>query len=135
MAADDFDQMKYTEAAWATIASVSNAADYYQSSSIEAPLLLDVILNPVKHSAGEDAESAKRVAQKVLSKAGANIQAFRTELENHLSKQPRVTSDNEQRKTLGRSLQKVLDSARQAKQTLGVSDAVDFFEMCRLLPF
>jgi ATP-dependent Clp protease ATP-binding subunit ClpB len=120
MASEDFDQSKYTEAAWSTIASLTQAADYYQSQSIEAPLLLDLMLNPSKHNAGEDAESAKRVVQKILTKAGVNVNQLRSELEANLSKQPRITGANGQ-KTLGRSLQPVLDAAKMAKTVLGDS--------------
>jgi hypothetical protein len=48
MAADDFNESKYTEAAWSAIATLTKAADYYEASTIEAPILVDILLNPQK---------------------------------------------------------------------------------------
>jgi ATP-dependent Clp protease ATP-binding subunit ClpB len=119
MAAEDFSEAKYTEAAWASIAALTKVADYYSTSSIEAPYLLDVLLNPNKHGAGEDAEAARRVIEKTLAKASVDVNKLRSELEKYLAKQPRV-SDNAS-KSMGRSLQKVLDVARSSKEILGDS--------------
>lgn len=120
MAAEDFDQMKYTDAAWSSVAALTKVADFYQASTIEAPLMFDVMLNPSKHNAGDDAEAAKRVVEKVLSKAGVNVKDLRSELEAFLSKQARVADNSS--KSMGRTLQKVLDTARVGKSILGVSD-------------
>ena len=60
MAAEDFNESKYTESAWSAISALSKAADYYEVQTIEAPLLLDIMLNPVKHGAGEDAEAGNK---------------------------------------------------------------------------
>lgn len=127
MASEDFNESKYTEAAWASIASITKAADFYETSQVEAPLLLEVMLNPVKHGAGEDAEAAKRVVEKVLSKAGVNIKDLRSALEKYLSKQPRVTGGGTvtQQRSMGRSFAKVLDTARQEKGVLGVSTSFE----------
>jgi ATP-dependent Clp protease ATP-binding subunit ClpB len=119
MAAEDFSEAKYTEAAWSSIAALTKAADYYSASSVEAPLLLDVMLNPAKHNAGEDSEAARKVVEKVLVKAGADVNNLRSELEKYLSKQPRV-GDNAS-KTMGRTLQKVLETSRQGKEVLSDS--------------
>jgi hypothetical protein len=119
MAAEDFKEDKYTEAAWASIAALTKAADFYSASTVEAPFLLDVMLNPNKHSAGEDAEAARKVCEKTLAKAGVDVNNIRSELEKYLSKQPRV-SDNTS-KVMGRSLQKVLETARSGKEILGDS--------------
>lgn len=123
MASEDFNESKYTEAAWAILAAVTKVADYYQATAVEAPFLLDVMLNPSKHSAGEDAEAAKRVVDKCLSQAGANVKELRSSLENYLSKQPRMDGGtNSQQKVMGRSLQKVLETARDStKSALGDS--------------
>jgi ATP-dependent Clp protease ATP-binding subunit ClpB len=132
MAAEDFNESKYTEAAWSAIASLTKVADFYQASSVEAPFLLDILLNPSKHNAGDDAESAKRVVEKVLQKAGANVKDLRSELEKYLGKQARV-SDNTQ-KVMGRTLQKVLENARDSKGLLGVSNTHQALLSFRLLP-
>ena len=120
MASDNFNEAKYTEAAWSAIAALTDAADFYQAQTIEAPILLDVMLNPIKHNAGEDAEAAKRVVEKALGKAGTDVNELRKELEKYLSKQVRV-SDGGAQKTMGRTLQKVLETARNGKEVLGVS--------------
>jgi ATP-dependent Clp protease ATP-binding subunit ClpB len=120
MASDDFNESKYTEAAWSAISSLMKVADYYQVSTVEAPLLLDVMLNPSKHNAGDDAEAAKRVVEKVLVKAGANMNELRSALDSYLSKQPRI-SDNAQ-KQMGRTLSRVLENARTNKNVLNVSE-------------
>lgn len=119
MASEDFNEGKYTEAAWSSIASLTKAADYYSASSIEAPLLLDVMMNPNKHGGGDDAEAARRVVEKTLTKAGCDVNNLRSELEKYLAKQVRV-SDNSS-KTMGRSLQKVLETARMGQSLLSDS--------------
>jgi ATP-dependent Clp protease ATP-binding subunit ClpB len=119
MASDDFNESKYTEAAWSTIATLTKAADYYEASTIEAPILLDILLNPQKHNAGDDAEAAKRVVEKILQSAGANLKDLRSELEKYFAKQPKIGGAAQ--KMMGRSLQKVLETARETKSILGVS--------------
>ena len=122
MAAEDFNEAKYTEAAWSAIASLTKAADFYESSTVEAPLLLEIMLNPTKHGAGDDAEAAKRVVEKVLGKAGVDLKDLRSDLEKHLSKQPRMSGGGSStQKSMGRTLQKVLETARLGKSTLGDS--------------
>ena len=124
MAAEDFQESKYTESAWACIAALPKIADYYSSTSVEAPMLLDVMLNPAKHSAGDSAESAKRTAEKVFSKADVEVSKLRQELEAYMSKQPKVSSGSssasESQKIMGRSLSKVIERARENKSLLGV---------------
>lgn len=120
MATEDFDQMKYTEAAWAAIAALTKVADYYQSNNVESCHLLDVMLNPSKHNAGDDADSSKRALEKVLALVGIDSKELRRELEEHLSKQPKIESASTQ-KNMGQTLPKVLEAARQVKSTLGDS--------------
>jgi hypothetical protein len=122
MAEQDFDQMKYTEAAWSTIASLTDAADYYEVTMLEAPLLLDIMLNPAKHggAANEKAMAAKSVVEKALAQANVNSKQLRSSLETYLSSQPRVTGTSNQ-KTMNPSLAKVLQSAREGKAALLVS--------------
>ena len=122
---DDFSENKYTEAAWAAIASLTKAADYYQASTVEAVILLDVLLNPAKHGAGEAAQSAQRVVETTLAKTGLDLKVLRASLETYLSKQPKVQGSAQQ-KTMARSLQKVLETARDGKTVLGVSVVVVF---------
>jgi len=121
MSTEDFNESKYTVAAWATVSALMKASEYYSTSTVEAPILLDVLLNPAKHTAGEDAESAKRVVEKILSKAGANTENLRKELEEYMGKQAKITGDaSSVQKAMGRTLSKVLDTARQSKGVLGV---------------
>jgi ATP-dependent Clp protease ATP-binding subunit ClpB len=119
MSADDFDERKYTEAAWSIMASLTKAADFYEATTIEAPIMLDVMLNPAKHNAGEEAESARRVAEKVFGNAGVDVKLLRIELEKYLAKQAKVNESTN--KSLGRNLAKVLDNARVTQNILGVS--------------
>ena len=58
---------------------------YRSSNTVDAPMLLDVLLTPGKHSAGENAESAKRVVEKVFLKADVDINGIRSELEQCMS--------------------------------------------------
>lgn len=120
MASPDWDQMKYTEAAWGAVAALTKAAEYYQSSAVEAPLLLDVLLNPNKHGAGEDAESAQKVVQKVLDQAGVDVKKLRADLETHLSRQAKMSGGGTQN-VMGRDLPKVFDNARTYQSVLGDS--------------
>ena len=119
MASSDFDQMQYTEAAWAVVSGLSNAAEYYQAANVEAPLLLEILLNPRKHGAGDDAEAAERAIKKVLNDAGVDIKELRQGLESHLSGRPKITGGGQ--KVLGRDTPKVLESARAIMSVLGVS--------------
>ena len=120
MAAEDFDEAKYTEAAWSLIGALTKVAEYYQAENVEAPFLLDVMLNPMTHNAGENAIAAKKVVEKVLTKAGTDVKALKSDLEMHFSKQAKLNSESSN-KVMGRTLQKVLDAARVGKSTLGVS--------------
>jgi ATP-dependent Clp protease ATP-binding subunit ClpB len=120
MAADDFNEAKYTEAAWSSIAALTKVADYYQTNACESFHLLDVLLNPSKHNAGDDAEAAKRVVDKILSSAGVDVKDLRRDLETHMGKQAKLT-DGSAQKTMGRSLPKVLETARQTMSVLGDS--------------
>lgn len=118
MSSEEFSEATYTEAAWGAIAALTKAADYYEASTIEAPILVDILLSPSKHGAGEDAEAAKRVAEKILTGAGANVKDVRSALEKFLAKQPKVSG--QANKMLGYSLQKVLETARTIKGQLQV---------------
>ncbi|KAG7349539.1 ATP-dependent chaperone ClpB [Nitzschia inconspicua] len=121
MSSDDFNQEKYTEAGWAAVAALTKVADAYQTSTVESPILLEILLNPGKHKCGDDADAARRAVEKVLKDAKVDIKALRTQLEAHLEKQPKVTGNMTQQKTMGYTLPKVLDAARSAMSTLGDS--------------
>jgi ATP-dependent Clp protease ATP-binding subunit ClpB len=121
MATDDFQEQKYTESAWACMASLTKAAEYYGTTTVDSPLLLDMLLNPTKHGAGENAESAKRAVEKVLMKAGVDNNKLRQELDMFMSKQPRMSGNEDQQKTMGRNLVRVLEFSRNAKTLLGDS--------------
>ena len=122
MSSDDFNEQKYTEAGWAVVAALTKAADFYQTSTVESPILLDLLLNPAKHKAGDNAESARRAVEKVLKEAKCDVKALRQELETHLAQQPKMQGDtSNQQKTMGYSLPKVLEAARSAMSTLGDS--------------
>jgi ATP-dependent Clp protease ATP-binding subunit ClpB len=121
MSSDDFNQEKYTEAGWAAVAALTKVADAYQTSTVESPILLEVLLNPGKHRCGDDAEAARRAVEKVISAAGADVKILRKELEAYLEKQPKVTGNAPAQKTMGYTLPKVLDAARNAMSTLGDS--------------
>jgi hypothetical protein len=121
MSSDDFNQEKYTEAGWAAVAALTKVADAYQTSTVESPILLEILLNPGKHKCGDDADAARRAVEKVLKEAKVDIKALRSQLETHLENQPKVTGNVNQQKTMGYTLPKVLDAARSAMATLGDS--------------
>ena len=122
MSSDDFNEQKYTEAGWACVAALTKAADFYQTSTVESPILLDLLLNPSKHKAGDDAESARKAVEKVLKEVQCDVKALRQELETHLAQQPKMQGDTGNvQKTMGYSLPKVLEAARSAMSTLGDS--------------
>lgn len=121
MSSDDFNEQKYTESAWACMIALTKVAEFYTSTTVDSQMLLDVMLNPTKHNAGEDAEGAKRVAEKVLMKADINPNTLRQELEVYMSKQPKISGTMDTQKVMGRSMVNVLDKAREIQPLLGVS--------------
>eukprot|EP00586_Coscinodiscus_wailesii_P013634 CAMPEP_0172519750 /NCGR_PEP_ID=MMETSP1066-20121228/291601_1 /TAXON_ID=671091 /ORGANISM="Coscinodiscus wailesii, Strain CCMP2513" /LENGTH=1055 /DNA_ID=CAMNT_0013302393 /DNA_START=145 /DNA_END=3313 /DNA_ORIENTATION=- len=119
MASDDFSEASYTEAAWSAIASLTKAADYYSTTTLEAPLLLDVLLSPSKHAPGDDgAKAAASVVEKTLMKAGADTKTLKADLETYMSQQAKMTSGSAGQKTMGQTLARVFDGARQNKLVL-----------------
>jgi len=119
---DDFNEQKYTEAGWAVVVALTKAADTYQTATVESPILLDLLLNPSKHKAGDDAESARKAVEKILKEVGCDIKALKSELDTFLAGQPKMSGDTGSvQKTMGYSLPKVLDAARNAMSTLGDS--------------
>jgi len=119
MANEDMSQAAYTDAAWELISSLPKAADYYSTSTVEAPLLMDVMLNPSKHSSSDGAKSAQKVAEKLLTNAKVNVQDLKRALEDYLSKQVRVSDTSS--KMMGGSLKRILEEARNNKKILNDS--------------
>ncbi|KAL7519368.1 hypothetical protein ACHAWX_004134 [Stephanocyclus meneghinianus] len=117
---EDFDQTKYTEAAWATLAALPACAQSYMSTVVEAPMLLAILLNPTKYQAGESAMTAKQVAMQLLEDAGVNVQQLRNDVEAYLERQPKVTLGEgaSQQKSMGRVLAEVLQAGREIKSEL-----------------
>mmetsp|Transcript_1440 Transcript_1440/g.2060 ORF Transcript_1440/g.2060 Transcript_1440/m.2060 type:complete len:1013 (-) Transcript_1440:130-3168(-) len=126
MASDDFNEMKYTESAWSCMASLTKAAEYYQTYTVESPMLLDVMLNPTKHPSGADSESAaaaKRTVEKILLKADIDVSKLRQFLEQHMSQQPKISGgyDGAQQKVLGTQIVRVLEHSRNVQKLLNDS--------------
>jgi ATP-dependent Clp protease ATP-binding subunit ClpB len=62
------------------------------------------------------------VVEKVLGKAGVNLKDLRSDLEKYLAKQPRMSGGGGgSQKSMGRTLQRVLEAARLGRSTLGDS--------------
>ena len=114
---DYFNEQTYTEVAWSAMVSLQAAAEGYQATQVEAPMLLDTLLNPSKYSGKDSADSARQVAEGVLAKAGVNMDTLRSELEGYFKKQPKVSGGSGQI-TLGRNLNAVLRKASEAKKKL-----------------
>ena len=114
---DYFNEQTYTEAAWSAMISLQSAAEGYQATQVEAPMLLDTLLNPSKYSGKDSADSARQVAEGVLTKAGVNVDTLRSELEGYFKKQPKVSGGSGQI-TMGRNLNAVLRKATDAKKQL-----------------
>lgn len=114
---DYFNEQTYTEAAWSAMISLQSAAESYQATQVEAPMLLDTLLNPSKYSGKDSADSARQVAEGVLTKAGVNMDTLRSELEGYFKKQPKVSGGSGQI-TMGRNLNAVLRKASDAKKQL-----------------
>ena len=68
----------------------------------------------------ENAVSAQKTVEKVLSMAEVDVTTLRRELENFLSKQPQVQGSNAN-KNMSRALSDVLEKAKDMKGTLGDS--------------
>jgi len=124
--ADTSSQESYTDAAWEVIAALPKVTEFHSTSSAEAPHLLDILLNPAKHNLQNDdkLESAHKVVMNILATAGVDVNQMKSELENHFSKQPKITITGDvgmvsSKKVMGQSLQRVLETARDSKGELG----------------
>ena len=119
-----FDQTQYTDAAWSAIVGLPPCATYYSATSVDAPMLLSILLNPTKYQVPniDNALTAKTVVTKLLQDAGlSNVELLKKEVEKYLEKQPRVSGDTSQQKSLGRTLAEVFEAARDVKDGLKVS--------------
>ena len=81
-------------------------------------MLLSILLNPTKYQASEAANTAKQVAVKLLEDGGANVEELRKEVEDYLGKQPKVSGDTSQQKSLGRTLGEVFEAGRGVRDGL-----------------
>ncbi|KAL3766572.1 hypothetical protein ACHAW5_003875 [Stephanodiscus triporus] len=123
----DFDQSKYTDAAWSAIAALPACADYHSSTSVDAPMLLSVLLNPTRYQAGENALTARQVVVKLLEDASRrssgggssfDVDGLRADVERYLERQPKVSGDVNKQKSLGRTLGEVLRAGRDVRDGL-----------------
>jgi len=114
----DFDQTQYTDAAWSAIAALPFCADSYSATSVDAPQLLSILLNPTKYQANEAGSTAKQVVVKLLESAGADAEVLRAGVEEYLEKQPSVSGDTSSQKSLGRTLGEVLEAGRGVRDGL-----------------
>jgi len=116
----DFDQQQYTDASWSAISTLPQCADYYSATSVDAPMLLAILLNPTKYQASENASTAKQVVTKLLNDANVNIDKLKDDVEEYLQKQPTVSGDTSTQKSMGRTLGEVLEAGRGVRDGLKV---------------
>ena len=130
---EDFDQARYTDAAWSAIAALPACADYHSATSVDAPMLLSVLLNPTRYQAGENALTARQVVVKLLEDAARqkngggeggefDVDRLRNDVEKYLERQPKVGGDVSAQKSLGRTLGEVLQAGRDVRDGLQVSE-------------
>ena len=116
----DFDQQQYTDASWSAISTLPQCADYYSATSVDAPMLLAILLNPTKYQASENASTAKQVVTKLLNDANVNVDKLKDDVEEYLMKQPTVSGDTSTQKSMGRTLGEVLEAGRGVRDGLKV---------------
>ena len=117
----DFDQQQYTDASWSAISTLPQCADYYSATSVDAPMLLAILLNPTKYQASENASTAKQVVTKLLNDANVDVDKLKDDVEEYLLKQPTVSGDTSTQKSMGRTLGEVLEAGRGVRDGLKVS--------------
>jgi len=128
----DFDQQQYTDASWSAISTLPQCADYYSATSVDAPMLLAILLNPTKYQASENASTAKQVVTKLLNDANVNVDKLRDDVEEYLRKQPTVSGDTSTQKSMGRTLGEVLEAGRGVRDGLKVCFIV-LYKKCAYL--
>ena len=116
----DFDQQQYTDASWSAISTLPQCADYYSATSVDAPMLLAILLNPTKYQASENASTAKQVVTKLLNDANVDVDKLKDDVEEYLLKQPTVSGDTSTQKSMGRTLGEVLEAGRGVRDGLKV---------------
>ena len=97
----------YTENAWDAIAKLPQYGDKYATQSLEATHLLRALLD----------EGPGGLTQRILSKAGVDVKAVDTKLEDYLMKQPKVSDVST--KMMGKSLISSLTSSINFKREYG----------------
>ena len=120
----DFDQQQYTDAAWSAIATLPQCATSYSATSVDAPMLLSILLNPTRYQAPEVAQTAKTVTVKLLEDANVNVDKLRDDVEEYLEKQPKVSGDTSTQKSMGRVLGEVLEAGRGVRDGLKVRHTI-----------
>jgi len=97
----------YTEKAWNAIAKLPQYADKYSTQYVEATHVLRALLD----------EGPAGLAQRIIFKAGGDIKVLERSLEEHFSKQPRVSDTTN--KAMGKSMTDCLTKANNFKRELG----------------
>ena len=97
----------YTEKAWDAIAKLPQYGDKYSTQSLEATHLLRALLD----------EGPGGLTHRILAKAGVDVKAVDSKLEDHLSKQPRVSDVST--KIMGKSLISSLTNSLKFKKEYG----------------
>lgn len=96
----------YTEKAWESIQKLPQYGDKYGAQFVEAPILFKSLLD----------EGQGGLTQRILAKAGANVNVIDKSLEDYLKKQPKVSDTST--KSLGKSMVDTLNKAQSYKKEL-----------------
>ena len=97
----------YTEKAWDAIAKLPQYADKYSTQYLEATHILRALLD----------EGPAGLAQRIIFKAGGDGKLLEKTLEEHFSKQPRISDTSN--KAMGKSMTDCLTKANTFKRELG----------------
>ena len=97
----------YTEKAWDSIAKLPQYAKKYSTQSVEASHLVRALFD----------EGPAGLTQRILSKAGVEINAFDRRLEEYLNKQPRVSDSSNV--IMAQSLMDCLVNSNRYKKDFG----------------
>lgn len=97
----------YTEKAWDAIAKLPQYADKYSTQYVEATHILRALLD----------EGPAGLAQRIIFKAGGDVKVLEKSLEEHFSKQPRISDTST--KAMGKSMTDCLTKANNFKRELG----------------
>lgn len=97
----------YTEKAWEAVAKLPQYADKYSTQNLEATHLLRSLFD----------EGPSGLAQRIISKAGADSKALDEKLEAYLNKQPKVSDTSA--KMMGKTLSDLLTKSNSFKKEYG----------------